>query len=183
MQVHISVFTCKDRRAIEIYQQLASASHAKYESRTSTHHTTALNFSNSLNADYICTTLYISLHLAPAHPLPTAVVVIAVMEAAMPKGSSDCVCSQVFACLLIGSYIPHGTNRQNPPSLPREDVLAVWKELERARDTLASIQALGMELRGELGETSMLKTSTTSTLQEEHLSSVPWLKVGILLMD
>ena len=85
--------------------------------------------------------------------------------------------------MLTDGIISPGIKRQPVPSLPREDVLAVWKELERARDTLATMQALGMELRGELGETSMVKTSTTPTLQEECLSSVLWLKVNMLLME
>ena len=89
----------------------------------------------------------------------------------------------MIACMLTAWIIFHDIDRQTPPSLPREDVLAVWKELERARDTLATIQALGMELKGELGETSMVKTSTTPPLQEECLSSVLWLKVSMLLME
>ena len=84
--------------------------------------------------------------------------------------------------MLTAWIISHDIDRQTVPSLPREDVLAVWKELETTRDTLATVQALGMELRGELGETSMVKPATTTTLDEECLSSVLWLKASMLLM-
>lgn len=60
------------------------------------------------------------------------------------------------------------------PTLPREDVLVVWAELETARDTLADIQALVLEMFGaELEE----QTKNEQGNSEDYVTSAEWIKV------
>ena len=58
-------------------------------------------------------------------------------------------------------------------SLPREEVLLVWAELERARDTLAEVQALRLETQEATGGGAHSDHDSS----EEYLTSVQWLKV------
>ena len=58
-------------------------------------------------------------------------------------------------------------------SLPREEVLLVWAELERARDTLAEVQALRLETQVATGGGAHSDHDSS----EEYLTSVQWLKV------
>ena len=60
------------------------------------------------------------------------------------------------------------------PSLPREDVLLVWAELERARDTLAEVQALQLEVGGA-GLSGPAPSEPDN--KEEYMTSSQWLKV------
>ena len=68
---------------------------------------------------------------------------------------------------------------QQASSLPREEVLLVWAELERARDTLAEVQALQLETQ----ETTGGGAHSDHDSSEEYLTSVQWLKVWRHLSD
>lgn len=66
-----------------------------------------------------------------------------------------------------------GSSPIRPAShLPREDVLLVWKELEKARDTLAEVQALQLEMQQTAGGEHSYHSSS-----EECLTSAQWLEV------
>ena len=66
------------------------------------------------------------------------------------KVQSASACWSACDCLL---YCRCYVNSSNPSSLSltRPEVLAVWEELEKARDTLAEMQALRMEVASDTG--------------------------------
>lgn len=66
------------------------------------------------------------------------------------KVQSPSACWWACDCLL---YCRCYVNSSNPSSLSltRPEVLAVWQELEKARDTLAEMQALRMEVTSDTG--------------------------------
>lgn len=65
--------------------------------------------------------------------------------------------------------------RRGIPSIPREDVLAVWEQLEQARDTLADLQAIRLDLRERKEHSSDWASSAPPI--EDSMTSVQWLEV------
>ena len=61
--------------------------------------------------------------------------------------------------------------------MPREDVLLVWEELEEARDTLAELQAIRLELR-EKSDQYTRAPPPPQAPHEDYMSSVQWLAVS-----
>ena len=66
---------------------------------------------------------------------------------------------------------------QPPANFPlgNEDADLVWAELERARDTLADIQALRLEETG--GEGSEFIATSDGSGSEDYMTSTQWLEV------
>ena len=66
-----------------------------------------------------------------------------------------------------------------PPAhypLGNEDADLVWAELERARDTLADVQALRLE-ETVGGEGSEFMSASDTTTSEDYMTSLQWLEV------
>jgi hypothetical protein len=60
--------------------------------------------------------------------------------------------------------------------LPREDVMMIWEELERARDTLADIQAIHLEKQATSSRAGQLP-SHAKPIKEDYMTSSEWLKI------
>ena len=62
----------------------------------------------------------------------------------------------------------------------QEDILVLEEEMENAKDTLAEVQALLLEMKSKqtsLVTTKRVQSSKKST--ENSLTSIEWLKVGV----
>ena len=92
-------------------------------------------------------------------------------SAASSTNSSSSKTKFVCKKLQILNYLSFRT----PPSLPRDDVLLVWEELERGRDTLAEIQLIQLE-KQTVGRSD--KHPLPRPCKEEYMSSIQWIDVS-----
>ena len=63
--------------------------------------------------------------------------------------------------------------------MPREDVLLVWEELERGRDTLAEMQLIQLE-KQTVGRSE--RHPLPQPCKEEYMSSIQWIEVRLALV-
>lgn len=59
----------------------------------------------------------------------------------------------------------------------QEDVLVLEEEMEHAKDTLAEVQALLLEMKSKQTSLVTTKHATSRKLAENSLTSTEWLKV------